>query len=401
MSGPSDRGSRNLARRLSAHLTDRVSEVTEAWHERIQETRSIRPQNVFPGDALLDGMPRVVRWIGRYVENGREIDQESLESLRDLSRHWRDASFTVEESLLHFRALGGLLFDVLGEAAAEERAPADCAEVVRVAGRLCDGVAMVKVVLVAAYRDAEDRRFSDFGATLAHEIRDHVGAATSAVRFLRFLDEDPAEAPPDVDRAELLETAENALQQAEEIVTAVHALSRAESESEPERWTWVSLRAVAQDTVEEIEQLQDFQDNDVRPAVSDGLGDFDVPEAPTRLILHNLVENAVKYADPGKAERWVRIHSERDPEDGRLVVHVGDNGLGIPPDEQGRVFARFRRGENARGRGFGLGLAIASQAARKIGGHLMMESEPGVGSTFSVTLPSAAVRDPAGDDGSA
>jgi signal transduction histidine kinase len=95
------------------------------------------------------------------------------------------------------------------------------------------------------------------------------------------------------------------------------------------------------------------------------------------------VHNAVKYTPKGG---HVRVTCESGP--AGEVVHVRDDGVGIPPEEHARVFEPFHRvrGPDA-APGAGLGLALAREIARAHGGHVDLASRPGEGSTFSVYLP--------------
>ncbi len=87
-----------------------------------------------------------------------------------------------------------------------------------------------------------------------------------------------------------------------------------------------------------------------------------------RLILANLIENAVRHAPPG-SEVQVLLSTDR-----RLGwITVSDQGPGIPADERARVFQRFFRGAHARGSGSGLGLAIVEEAARVLGARILLE----------------------------
>jgi signal transduction histidine kinase len=70
-----------------------------------------------------------------------------------------------------------------------------------------------------------------------------------------------------------------------------------------------------------------------------------------------------------------------------IRVSVIDNGPGIPPHEQSRIFAQFTRIEGSGASGTGLGLSISRTLARRLGGDLTLASEPGKGSVFSLTLP--------------
>lgn len=131
--------------------------------------------------------------------------------------------------------------------------------------------------------------------------------------------------------------------------------------------------------------------------------EVDAPEAlplvtdPARVrqILLNLISNAVKFTDSGRVGLAVR-----QDESGEVVrIDVSDTGPGIPPEHRQRIFEEFEQvpASVAHG-GTGLGLPISKRLAELLGGSLTLESEPGVGSTFTLTLPavepSEAKRDP-------
>jgi PAS domain S-box-containing protein len=102
-------------------------------------------------------------------------------------------------------------------------------------------------------------------------------------------------------------------------------------------------------------------------------------------VLLNLLDNAVKYSPQHKL---IRVHGQITDE--AVIVSVGDKGLGIPLREQGRIFDRFQRVDNAASRatqGAGLGLFICKAILEAHGGHIWVESELGKGSTFSFSLP--------------
>jgi len=100
--------------------------------------------------------------------------------------------------------------------------------------------------------------------------------------------------------------------------------------------------------------------------------------------LSNLVENALKYAPGSPVE--VRVRSDG----AAAVVDVIDRGPGIPINEQQQVFSRFYRGrDHGEAEGFGLGLAIAKRAVERAGGEIVLVSEPGKGSAFTMRMPSA------------
>jgi signal transduction histidine kinase len=106
-----------------------------------------------------------------------------------------------------------------------------------------------------------------------------------------------------------------------------------------------------------------------------------------RQVLVNLVENAIKYSPDGG-----RVEVALTALPGLLRFAVQDEGLGIPPAEQARIFEKFYRLDPHLTRGVGgtgLGLYICREIVRRMGGRIGVESRPGEGSTFSFELPLA------------
>ncbi|WP_143106720.1 ATP-binding protein [Cohnella sp. OV330] len=103
-------------------------------------------------------------------------------------------------------------------------------------------------------------------------------------------------------------------------------------------------------------------------------------------ILFNLLHNAVKFTNEGRV--WI----DADVEGDRVVVRVGDTGIGMDADTAKRIFQPYEQGEqqpDTNAAGFGLGLAISKRLAELHGGRLTVASTPGVGSVFRFTLPAA------------
>lgn len=100
--------------------------------------------------------------------------------------------------------------------------------------------------------------------------------------------------------------------------------------------------------------------------------------------LTNLLDNAVKYRSP---ERPCRISLRGRQEGARTVYEVEDNGLGIAPEHQARVFELFRRGPTSPAEGHGLGLALVQRCLARMDGRVSLQSVEGQGSTFTIDLP--------------
>jgi signal transduction histidine kinase len=107
-------------------------------------------------------------------------------------------------------------------------------------------------------------------------------------------------------------------------------------------------------------------------------------EALTR-ALSNLLDNAAKYSEPGTS-----IHVAACRDGASIRISVEDHGVGIPAEERGKLFDRFVRGSHARNggvRGIGVGLALVKSVAQAHGGTVLLSSQPGSGSTFTLVIP--------------
>src|SRR5262249_50384321 len=101
-------------------------------------------------------------------------------------------------------------------------------------------------------------------------------------------------------------------------------------------------------------------------------------------LMVNLVDNAFRYSPPATAIELAVTRTN-----GHVEIRAHDDGPGIPPAEQARVFERFYRGAHSQG-GTGLGLALCREIVLRHRGEIALSSAPGTGTTVLVTLPLAA-----------
>lgn len=129
-------------------------------------------------------------------------------------------------------------------------------------------------------------------------------------------------------------------------------------------------------------QSEGFQ---VTAEIDSGIPDTLADPNSITMAFFNLLDNSVKYSGERKC---IRVRVRRS--DGFVDVAVQDDGLGIPAGEQQKVFEKFYRGSNAvnrKIRGSGIGLSITKHVAEMHGGTVLVESEPGKGSTFTLRIP--------------
>ena len=103
-----------------------------------------------------------------------------------------------------------------------------------------------------------------------------------------------------------------------------------------------------------------------------------------KIVLNNLLNNAIKYHDHNKKTRFIRISVA--PIEGGMNFSVVDNGMGISAEHHDKVFNMFYRASD-KSKGSGLGLYIVKESLGQLGGSFTLKSELGEGSTFTVQLP--------------
>ena len=115
--------------------------------------------------------------------------------------------------------------------------------------------------------------------------------------------------------------------------------------------------------------------------------------ARVRQIVFNLLSNALKFTERGGVELVADTSADRN----EVIISIRDTGIGVPADQQAAIFESFRQADTSTTRRFGgtgLGLAICRNLAEMMGGGIAMESRPGQGAAFTVTLPLVEVEAP-------
>src|SRR6266540_2732684 len=232
-----------------------------------------------------------------------------------------------------------------------------------------------------------DRLKSEFVATVSHELRTPMTAIKGYVDILMM----GAAGAMNENQAHFLNIIKNNTERLNILVNDLLDVSRIESGRVTLSPQALDMREIAEDVIGDV--LRRSQEENKPIALS-----LDAPKKlphvygdveRVRQILANLVDNAYHYT-PENGTIIVRIYSPNGGEE--VQVDVKDNGVGIPLEDQPRVFERFYRGEHPlvlSTPGTGLGLSIVKQIVDMHKGRIWMKSTgiPGEGSTFSFTLP--------------
>ena len=222
----------------------------------------------------------------------------------------------------------------------------------------------------------------EFVANVSHELRTPLSMIKGYVETLI----DGAKDNPEV-ATKFLQTIEKHADRLTYLIEDLLTISRLESGQVLMNFQRAELHGVAARVLSDLESRAAAKQVTLRNEIPPELA-AQADAERLQQVLFNLVDNAIKYGRTGGS---VSIGARRnDKKQFELSVH--DDGPGIPLEAQTRVFERFYRVDKARSRdagGTGLGLAIVKHIVQSHGGEVWVESEPGKGATFCLTLPEA------------
>jgi signal transduction histidine kinase/CheY-like chemotaxis protein/HAMP domain-containing protein len=228
--------------------------------------------------------------------------------------------------------------------------------------------------------DEANRLKTSFISNMSHELRTPLN---SVIALSGVLNRRLAKMIPEEEYS-YLEVIERNGKNLLSLINDILDLARIEAGREELTLHRFSVKQIAGEILEMLEPQAQEKDISLINSVTDELPPITSDRDKFRHILQNLVANAVKFTDAGQVE-IAAVHSEND-----IRISITDTGIGIHEDRLAYVFDEFRQADESTSKrygGTGLGLAIAKKYATLLRGHIEVESVPGKGSTFTLTLP--------------
>jgi signal transduction histidine kinase/CheY-like chemotaxis protein len=305
------------------------------------------------------------------------------------------SSYKDEPSIAFFRKISNDWY--LGLVAPKERfyqSVTDMAWKLFVLSLVCSGIVIVLLVRIDTARnrlDMASRQKSAFLANMSHEIRTPMNAIMGITEI-----QQGNKALP-LDTQEALDKIYNSANILMGIINDILDLSKIEAgkmELTPIKY---DLASVINDTVQLNMMRFESRPVDFKLSVNETIpatlfGD----ELRIKQILNNLLSNAVKYTKKGEVELSVDAEKTHDASTVMLLLRVRDTGLGMSSDQISKLFdeyARFNNEANRATEGTGLGMPITRNLVQMMNGHIVVDSEPGKGTLFTVRLPQGVADD--------
>lgn len=255
---------------------------------------------------------------------------------------------------------------------------------VAMAGRWQPEGGVVLTFRSAGRREAVDAARSDLVATVSHEIRSPLTSVKGFTRTLLL----KWDRYSDAQKLTFLETINEDADRVTRLLKELLDVSRIDANRVQLHRSGTDVGRIATEVANKARQRPDGDGRDIEVHVADGVPPlvFADPDKVEQ-VLTNLLNNALRYAPDSQVRIRVAPWGGGGGGGGGVRVDVEDDGPGIATEQQRSIFHKFGRGRESRRAGTGLGLYITRGLARAHGGDVTVDTEPGEGARFTLTLP--------------
>jgi PAS domain S-box-containing protein len=223
--------------------------------------------------------------------------------------------------------------------------------------------------------DASNERLEQFAYAVSHDLQEPLRMVSSYLQLIERRYENDL----DEDALEYLDFAVNGADRMTEMIDGLLEYSRIETQGSPDEL--VELDAVLEDVQADL-RFQ-IEEHDAEITIED-LPEIRGDKRQLRQLFQNLLDNAIEYS----GEEPPRVHISAAQTGAEWQISVRDEGIGIDPEDQERIFEIFQRLHTREEQeGTGIGLALCERIVTHHGGQIRVESESGAGTTFTISLP--------------
>ncbi len=316
----------------------------------------------------------------------QRVEKEGFSKGLGTGRKKEGETVPLELIVVKLRTSAGKVF-LLQDISARKKAEA---EIRKLNDELEERVQKRTAELREAYKELKelDKTKDSFLSSVSHELRTPLTSIRSFSEILLNYDDDGSDT-----LQEFLTIINRESERLTRLIDDIMDLARIDARKMEWNLRRLEMGAVVQRATESVQGLLLDKELHLDIDVQEGLPRFEMDEDRILQVLSNLLGNAIKFTPRGG-----RIHiqgsrcEERGLKDtgGFLCLSVADTGIGIPPEELGQIFERFKQvGDTLtdKPKGTGLGLSICKEILTCLGGKIWAESVPGEGSTFRIVVP--------------
>jgi signal transduction histidine kinase len=379
----------STAESLAARLRLAHRDLAEQWLNDLRAILPVATNEVFPGTQLLDHIPELITEVANYVG---QPDQEAIAAntlvmtkAAELGELRYQQRASVHQLMREYHLLGLVLEGFIAREVEKMGPTVEALDALETMSRVSEAIRTLQQQTVdtfvsryAATIDRQTAQLRSFSTLISHEIRQPLGVLQLISRVL------PSSDPKTRD---LLATLERNVSRLGDVAGKLERLARLTRNADSPAEQDVDLTALATDVASHLADMASARE--VRIEIDDNLPRVVTDAGRAELVLVNLIANAIKYSDPAKPDRCVRV---RRAGPALSAIIVEDNGIGIPAHKLAAIFEEFVRVHDDRddelgAQGLGLGLAIVRDCMHAVNGGVSVTSEEKVGTAFTLTWP--------------
>jgi signal transduction histidine kinase len=382
---------------FAVRLSSSHAVLAAIWLERLDQLLDVEARQVFPSHQLLDHIPELIDQIASYLrapgDQAIAADTVVMAKAAELGLLRFDQRASVHQVLREYQIFSEILEEFFAREVAALGSGGDAIAVVQVLSRAQQAVRVLMQQTVDAFItrytetiERQNAQLRNFSRLVSHEIRQPLGVLQVLTRVLPVPD-------GDAESLRLRDTLDRNVSRLGAVAGMLERLARLTRADNALNEQRVDLTSLVRDVARQLSDMAESRG--VSFIIDEQLPMVVADAGRLELVMMNLLANAVKYSDPVKASRVVRVES--DAGSPQPCVRIRDNGLGIPPAKLAVIFDQFVRvhahlDDELGAQGMGLGLSIVRECMDAMSGSVRVESTDGVGTTFTLEWPPETAR---------
>jgi signal transduction histidine kinase len=375
---------------LALRLHESHGRIAKQWLERLEGILTVNRTEVFPSSQLLDHIPDLIDQIASHLESPAETgiaaNTAVMTKAAELGALRYEQQASVHQLLREYQIFGEVLHQFVEQEVASAEPPIPAADALHAIGLLTAAIRRLEQqtidAFVARYTqtiEQQTEQVRGFSRFVSHEVRQPLSVLHVLVKMLPMRALQP-------DGPRLFDTLERNVSRLTDVVNQLERLTRLSPAPEDGPGEQeVRLSALVSDVARQLADMASARGVEID--VADDLPSLVLEPGRAELVFVNLIANSIKYSDPAKSQRYVRIEAVADAR--WPTVTVRDNGIGIPANRLEAIFHQFVRAHEQRdselgAHGLGLGLAIVRECMEASQGTVGVDSVEQTGTTFTL-----------------